>query len=106
MGHIKGVHEKMKNHICETCGSAFDRRDSLRKHISFVHEKARPHKCSHCAQTFTKIEYLRKHVNSTHEGVKQSNSNDSRTLSAPDPTKFILGASIITDQQHHLSQGT
>ena len=47
----KGVHKKIRNHICSECGHAFRSSTQLRQHM-FVHTRVSKHKCNFCGKMF------------------------------------------------------
>ena len=51
--HIMGVHDKIKNHVCEVCEAAFTVKKDLRKHEKAVHLKIKEHDCNICGLAFS-----------------------------------------------------
>merc|ERR1712179_456145 len=65
--HIEGVHEKKKNHKCQTCQKTFYLAGKLKRHIEAVHKKIKNHQCETCPRAFFEARDLKKHVESVHE---------------------------------------
>ena len=68
-------HEKSYDHICDTCGKAYNHPDNLKRHIQFVHEKFRPFTCEFCQQTFSRRLYYEDHINKKHRDINNVNSD-------------------------------
>ena len=49
--HISAVHKKLKPHICDQCGKAFNQRDQMKTH-SRVHTGETPFGCEKCHKKF------------------------------------------------------
>ena len=68
--HIKIVHEKRKDHICDACKKAFANKVDLEGHISFVHEGIKKFKCEQsnqmCNKAFVSQSNLRQHIANVH----------------------------------------
>ena len=69
--HIS-VHEGVKNHICNQCGSTYASLNGLKHHIKAIHEGL-TFKCDKCDKTFQTTYYLQHHMVSVHEGVRKFN---------------------------------
>ena len=96
--HIKAVHKKIKDHICETCGKPFFSKSDLRihmavhfgnqlacdqcgktyrdkyrmkEHIKIAHEGRRDYPCSHCGKAFPTRRYQKLHEDIVHLGIKR-----------------------------------
>ena len=65
--HIKEVHDKIRDYVCDTCGMAFTQKSSLIKHSS-VHSGIRAYKCDLCSKTYTQSCHLNTHKKTVHEG--------------------------------------
>ena len=46
--HVKGVHEKVKNHSCVECEYKTFQRADLVKHVITIHQKIQAFSCSEC----------------------------------------------------------
>ena len=68
--HIKGVHQGVKDHTCDSCGKAFFRKTHLQTHVKMVHEGVKNHQCHSCGKNFSMLQALRIHVRNVHEGIK------------------------------------
>lgn len=66
--HDKAVHLKIKQYVCETCGTAFAYQSHLRKH-QMVHLDERPFKCQYCDKHF-RLTYSRMLHERQHTGKK------------------------------------
>lgn len=52
--HIKGIHEKIQDHVCNICGLGFSKIESLKKHTALAHEKVRDNfQCLICQKVLT-----------------------------------------------------
>ena len=96
--HIKTVHEKRRDWVCEHCFKSFGSKTVLNHHQARVHSKVRdfmcnvcnkewfskaelvnhmrchtgekPFVCEICSKGFSDKQFLQKHIMGTHEGVK------------------------------------
>ena len=68
--HIKHVHDKIKEFICDTCGKAFQSRGNLTLHIR-IHTDEKQHECHLCGKKFLRPHHLLGHVEKTHNGLRQ-----------------------------------
>ena len=68
--HIKEVHEKQRNYVCDTCGIAFTQKGSLITH-SAVHTGLRAYKCDACVKTYKTSSSLNTHKKIIHEGRRE-----------------------------------
>ena len=50
--HVRVVHEKQKDFVCELCDKSFASNANLKQHLDAVHEKLRPFKCEYCDADF------------------------------------------------------
>lgn len=64
------VEQCERQHVCDSCDSAFYRHDHLKRHKETVHEKAVYH-CHLCTKIFTSKFRLNYHISYTHEGKKK-----------------------------------
>ena len=75
--HIKTVHDKIKDCICEHCGAAFSARSNLQEHVKVVHYNIREYRCDECGFEVTTRTYLRKHlIVMNHTSTLQNEKND------------------------------
>ena len=68
--HVKRVHDKIRDHICEDCGSWFFSGKDLRIHVKGVHLKIKDHICEDCGSSFSLIGALRQHRKCVHLKIK------------------------------------
>ena len=70
-GHIRGVHVKIENHVCEDkcdrCPFKAYLRSTLKKHTDTVHDKIRNHVCKLCPYRSAKLSNLKQHIETVHE---------------------------------------
>ena len=64
--HIKHMHDKIKDHICEECGYAASEKGDLKKHIDAVHNKGEKIKCGLCPYESSWKRHLVKHMRDKH----------------------------------------
>lgn len=64
--HMRLVHLKVKQHICDFCGEAFGAMQTLRHH-RFIHTGEKPYKCNICGQGFRQRTAMKTH-RKTHFG--------------------------------------
>ena len=65
--HIKGVHEKARDHVCGECGYAFSEKGVLKRHKEAMHGKRdNKFKCDLCPYETHAKRYLRQHVTNVH----------------------------------------
>ena len=96
--HIRAVHKKVKENICETCGKPFFSKTGLtmhmavhfgnqlacdqcgkcyrdktrlRQHIQIIHEGRRDYPCAHCQKAFPTRKYQKMHEEIVHLGIKR-----------------------------------
>ena len=67
--HIKAVHDKIRDYVCETCGLDFPSKVTLAMH-SVVHTSIRAYKCDMCEKTYKQSSHLSTHKRTVHEGRK------------------------------------
>ena len=63
--HTNTVHLNLppiREHTCEECGKAFEKRETLKNHLKTVHQELRPHHCTQCTSSFKTIDILRRHM--------------------------------------------
>ena len=46
--HVKAVHDKIKDNVCEKCNYATSTKSELNKHIKVVHDKIKDKFCEKC----------------------------------------------------------
>ena len=66
--HIKGVHDKIKDHICEICAKGFSTTSQLNSHM-IVHSNVKNFPCDICGKSFKSKHYLIIHTR-IHNGDK------------------------------------
>ena len=75
-GHIKEVHERIKNHKCDLCNRSFSRSFVLKTHQEKVHQIGNKFKentkCDKCGKPFTN---LMKHLNTIHKPNRAKDIN-------------------------------
>ena len=59
--HIKTVHEKVRNFVCEICNKSFGKKCGLTSHIKTVHDKRRLFSCDICYKSFGHKQHAAKH---------------------------------------------
>ena len=69
--HIQTVHEKLKEFICQTCGTPFSAQACLKRHIRNIHEGNKDHQCDFCGKAFGHASNLNRHVQVVHQGKKE-----------------------------------
>ena len=65
------IHEKVhlteKNHVCDTCGKEFSKKDHLTKHKKEVHDRSRIiFQCNICNKAFKRYAHLKSHYDMLH----------------------------------------
>ena len=60
--HIKVVHDKIKDSICEQCGGEFSGKWNLAEHVKVVHLNVREYRCDECGHEVTTRSNLKKHL--------------------------------------------
>ena len=67
------THTGQKDHVCETCGSGFSRKDELNRHIARIHTHSGNYMCSYCDFRTVQQRSLDIHVNAIHtKAIKYS----------------------------------
>ena len=69
--HIKSVHLKLKDYVCEECGSAFFSNAKLQLHKQSVHLNMRNYICEQCGKAYNTKEGLKMHKNVVHLKIKK-----------------------------------
>ena len=64
--HIKAVHKKEKENICETCGKPFFSKSGLRMHMAVHFGNQMP--CDQCGKCYRDKTRLNEHIKIAHEG--------------------------------------
>ena len=84
--HTRLVHEGVRNHMCSTCGKAFQSKNDMTRHVDSVHLKKpvwqnlrknypggkKPiveRSCEFCGEKFSHALTLRQHISSNHKDV-------------------------------------
>ena len=65
--HITSLHEKVRNHLCDLCGSSFFQEGSLESHMNMVHHMGVTYKCEQCPYKTIRKDYLMNHATRVHE---------------------------------------
>ena len=73
--HIAQVHERQRDHNCESCGKSFFDIFKLKTHIQTVHEGKRDYQCVTCGKSFSTKGHMKRHNSSVHGGQKITNVN-------------------------------
>ena len=60
--HVKSIHEKTKDHVCDLCGAAYGRKSHLKDHINVVHNDIKPFACDQCSYRCTRRYLLKDHI--------------------------------------------
>lgn len=69
--HIKAVHEKRKDFMCNQCGRRFSQLISLQTHVKHVHFGVeRAFSCKHCQRNFTSPRSRHLHVEKDHKTMQ------------------------------------
>ena len=69
--HIKRVHEKIRNHVCDKCGYAASQKHHLKSHNESVHNMGdKKFKCEKCPHETTKKSNLKVHIKTVHEKIR------------------------------------
>lgn len=61
------MHLQIRDHVCDTCGTAFQQASHLKVHIR-CHTNEKPFKCEHCGKAFSQQATLQTHMD-VHETV-------------------------------------
>lgn len=71
------VHNGIKNHVCQTCGTKYVTAGQLASHIKHIHSKQKPFSCSYekCLKTFVTNMALRAHIRTHSAERKQFECN-------------------------------
>ena len=68
--HVKRVHNKIKNHICQICEARFASTADLNDHIKRQHEKVKEFKCNSCQYASVTSCDLERHIKPKHNHNK------------------------------------
>jgi KRAB domain-containing zinc finger protein len=63
------THDKVKSHVCETCGKLFSSTSNYNQHVRKVHKGAKAFKCTECPKSYPYRSSLKLHMKS-HGGEK------------------------------------
>ena len=66
------MHGAKKRHMCEECGSAFEKKSGLTTHKATVHQRIRRFKCEQCNFTCYQGHGLKRHIKGVHEKIKDA----------------------------------
>ena len=69
VNHIKGVHEGIKDHVCQECGYACYNKSQLREHMKGVHKMGKMIKCDQCPYSSYRKRALKMHIQRVHKRI-------------------------------------
>lgn len=64
--HIRAVHEKQLDFVCDACNKGFQNKQMLRDHLAVVHLNQQNHLCTICNKNFAHSFALVRHLNTVH----------------------------------------
>ena len=71
--HIRGVHEKIKNHKCEECGYAATQKNSLIQHRAYIHKIGeKKFKCDQCPYKSFLRGTVKRHIYGVHDKIRNN----------------------------------
>lgn len=73
---LKHRKQPNKEFMCDTCGTEFIRKTSLRQHWKDFHSNLDPFVCSFCSQQFKTQTLMKKHIKWRHEGDNKTKCPD------------------------------
>lgn len=59
--HTRVIHEREKQHMCESCGKAFGSRRCVMKHKK-LHAQYKPYQCQFCGSAYLSAQTLKRHI--------------------------------------------
>ena len=68
--HVKSIHDKIKDLVCDICGFKTSRKSHLKEHIKVIHHNIRDHACPQCNYTTTRNWLLKDHIKAVHDKIK------------------------------------
>ena len=114
--HIKAVHEKRKDFMCNQCGRRFSQLISLQTHVKHVHFGIeRAFSCKHCQRNFTSPRSRHLHVEKDHKTMQcptcqryfafKKHLQDHSCLAPPTTTTTttITKSAMTTKKDHAIS---
>lgn len=75
--HVRSIHRKERNFLCEQCGAAFPFRNGLTEHIRMRHTDERPYACDRCTSSFKKKSHLHRHISVVHKDLTMMSNSAS-----------------------------
>ena len=73
--HVKGVHDKIRDHVCQECGTGFTMLAWLNKHKQ-LHKDIRKYACEICSYKTNDKGHLLRHVKAVHEMIRAFKCKD------------------------------
>ena len=73
--HIKTVHDKIKDFVCEHCQYACSEITTLKNHIKAVHDKIKDNICHTCGKGFALMAAFKLHLKK-HDTLKVKHKNE------------------------------
>ena len=67
--HIKTVHERIRDHVCQECGYATSEKGHLREHMKGIHKMGNKVKCDQCPYSSYRKRLLKMHVQRVHDKI-------------------------------------
>lgn len=65
--HIRSIHRKERNFVCDRCPASFPFRNGLTEHQRMKHSDHRPFACTRCPASFKKKSHLQRHTTVVHK---------------------------------------
>ena len=98
--HIKHMHDKLKDHVCEECGYAASEKGDLKKHRDAVHNTGEKFKCGLCPYESSWKRHVAKHMRDKH----QRENNIQRRFGGEVPKEEAITDNPQPDEQDELDE--